>query len=187
MDGRFTLKPLQPGNYTLHVKFIEYAELEITNVEVLPNEITFKNSIVLSQPNTLGIVTVVGIPDLIRKDNPTLMQIKSADISKSAAATDQALLISVSVPGVKLSDDGQQLYFRGSRPQNVSTFVDGVKLPESGIPRIPRGAIKNISVYTGGVPAKYGDVTGGVIIYETKSYIDLWNERQKEKKENETI
>ena len=38
-----------------------------------------------------------------------------------------------------------------------------------GIPGIAVGSVK---VYTGGIPAAYGDVTGGVIVVETKSYFD---------------
>jgi outer membrane receptor protein involved in Fe transport len=41
--------------------------------------------------------------------------------------------------------------------------------------RIPSSAIGSISVYTGGLPAKYGDTTGGVVVIETKSYMDLYN------------
>lgn len=44
---------------------------------------------------------------------------------------------------------------------------------EIGIPGLAIGAMK---VYTGGVPAKYGDVNGGVIVVETKSYFDLSKE-----------
>jgi hypothetical protein len=32
-------------------------------------------------------------------------------------------------------------------------------------------------VYAGGIPAKYGDAMGGVIVLETKSYFDLYRER----------
>jgi len=39
---------------------------------------------------------------------------------------------------------------------------------------IPGTSIGGVSVYAGGVPAKYGDTTGGVIIMETKSYFDLY-------------
>ena len=31
-----------------------------------------------------------------------------------------------------------------------------------------------MSVYTGGLPARYGDVTGGVIVVETKTYGEMY-------------
>jgi len=33
-----------------------------------------------------------------------------------------------------------------------------------------------VAVYTGGVPAKYGDCTGGVVVIETKNYLSLYQE-----------
>ena len=41
---------------------------------------------------------------------------------------------------------------------------------------VPNEAINSFSVYTGGVPAKYGDVTGGIVAIETKSYFDLYQQ-----------
>jgi hypothetical protein len=34
-----------------------------------------------------------------------------------------------------------------------------------------------MSIYTGGLPAKYGDTTGGVIVIETKSYLEDYYEK----------
>jgi outer membrane receptor protein involved in Fe transport len=45
----------------------------------------------------------------------------------------------------------------------------------SGIPSL---AIGSLEIYTGGIPAKYGDVTGGVIMMTTKGYFDILNERR---------
>jgi len=57
--------------------------------------------------------------------------------------------------------------------------VDGVKLG-ARLSAVPNEAINSFSVYTGGVPAKYGDVTGGIVAIETKSYFDLWQQRNAE-------
>ena len=40
---------------------------------------------------------------------------------------------------------------------------------------VPGVSIGALEAYTGGIPAKYGDTTGGVIVLETKSYFDLYN------------
>jgi outer membrane receptor protein involved in Fe transport len=55
-------------------------------------------------------------------------------------------------------------------------FVDGMKVG-SALSGVPNDAINSLSVYTGGLPAKYGDVTGGVVAIETKSYFDLYQQR----------
>jgi outer membrane receptor protein involved in Fe transport len=36
---------------------------------------------------------------------------------------------------------------------------------------IPKAAIKEMSVLTGGIPAQFGDATGGIIIITTKGYV----------------
>ncbi|MFM2316499.1 MAG: hypothetical protein RLZZ155_831, partial [Bacteroidota bacterium] len=53
----------------------------------------------------------------------------------------------------------------------------GVKIYGSPL-NIPSSGIGNITVYTGGVPAKYGDSTGGYVIIDTKSYRDAAREKK---------
>ena len=52
-------------------------------------------------------------------------------------------------------------------------FLDGMKITGS-LPSVPSAGIARMDVYTGGVPAKYGDFTGGVVVIETKSYNEVW-------------
>jgi hypothetical protein len=37
-----------------------------------------------------------------------------------------------------------------------------------------------MQLYTGGLPAKYGDTLGGVVVMESKSYFDLYRAWQSE-------
>ena len=85
-------------------------------------------------------------------------------------------LASTITPGVYKSPTSDDLYFKGARADAMVYFVDGVKM--SSLKGVPPDAINSISVYTGGVPAKYGDFTGGVIAIETKTYFDLYQQRQ---------
>ncbi|OFZ66875.1 MAG: hypothetical protein A3D92_13690 [Bacteroidetes bacterium RIFCSPHIGHO2_02_FULL_44_7] len=73
---------------------------------------------------------------------------------------------------VRMSDDGE-LMFRGARKGDMLYLIDGVKT--SSIGSVPGSAIGRMQIYTGGLPAKYGDTMGGVIVLETKSYFDLYN------------
>ena len=45
-------------------------------------------------------------------------------------------------------------------------------LQHGGDANIPGLAIGSVKVYTGGVPARYGDFTGGCIVIETQSYFN---------------
>lgn len=74
---------------------------------------------------------------------------------------------------IKKDEDGG-LMFRGARKGDMIYMLDGIKSNE--VFNVPSSAIGRITVYTGGLPAKYGDTLGGAIILETKSYFDLYRE-----------
>lgn len=62
---------------------------------------------------------------------------------------------------------GNALSFRGARTNGTAYYVDGMKL--IGPPTLPRNSIQNVFVITGGVPAEFGDFTGGVISVTTRN------------------
>jgi hypothetical protein len=74
---------------------------------------------------------------------------------------------------IKKDEDGG-LMFRGARKGDMIYVLDGIKSNE--IFNVPSCAIGRVTVYTGGLPAKYGDTLGGAVILETKSYFDLYRE-----------
>ncbi|MFN6075408.1 MAG: hypothetical protein ACK46Y_07555, partial [Fluviicola sp.] len=79
---------------------------------------------------------------------------------------------------VKKSDDGE-LVFRGARKGDVIMYLDGVKMTE--IQNVPSASIGYVMVYSGAIPAKYGDTNGGVVVMETLSYFDLLREYESRK------
>jgi hypothetical protein len=78
---------------------------------------------------------------------------------------------------IKASPDGEELYFRGSRAGSVLYFLDGMKIRDNNV-TIPSSGISTLSVYTGGLPAKYGDTTGGVVVIQTKNYLQELYKKQ---------
>ena len=54
----------------------------------------------------------------------------------------------------------------GSRSDATDYYVDGMKV-RGGL-GVPQGGIEQITVITAGVPAQYGDATGGIISVTTK-------------------
>lgn len=77
---------------------------------------------------------------------------------------DMPQLTTVSVvnnmPGV-YTRDGKFGSFSGSR-QEATVFINGVKIRNASF-TIPRMGAQSVQVFNGGIPAKYGDVVGGVI------------------------
>jgi hypothetical protein len=74
---------------------------------------------------------------------------------------------------VRKADNGD-LVFRGARAGDQIYYIDGVKMTQ--IQNVPSAAIGYMQVYSGAIPAKYGDTNGGVVVIETKSYFDLLRE-----------
>jgi Ca-activated chloride channel homolog len=83
--------------------------------------------------------------------------------------------IASTVGGVNHIEDTDDLTIRGARTDANVYFIDGVKI--NGSHNLPKSAIRETQVFTSGIPANYGDVTGGVIEITTKSLRDVEIER----------
>jgi len=179
-DGRFVLKPLPPGAYEVRVVAMNI-DRTIHGVMVSPDNITVLDDLVFTVAKQLDVVDVVRYrdrwtPPLIDKDQPGRASLHFTQFKHSAIRKDVVGLAATVGPGVYKAPNGDGLYFRGSRPENMCYYVDGMKVSDR-LSGVPSEAINSISVYTGGLPAKYGDVTGGVVAIETKSYFDLYQQR----------
>ena len=175
IDGNFTIKPLEPGTYNLHIKYVGYKSKIVGGVEVSANKITFVKDIQLSSGIDLGPIVIVEHRDLINPEDPMAMPIKSDVILKLPSNKNIALMVASMTPGVYQKDEGQPLYFKGSRSDASGYYVDGVRVWGDNF-QVPGSAVGEMVVYTGGVPARYGDLTGGVVVIETKSYFSLLNQ-----------
>lgn len=177
-DGRFLLKPLPPGAYDVRVVAMNI-DRTFEGVLVNPDNNTVMGDVVVKAAKEMEPVIVERgkwMPKLIDADNPSVMKLFHTDFKRNPDRKNPVQLISNNTPGVYKSPNGDGLYFRGSRSENMCYFVDGMKVGSS-LSGVPNDAINSLSVYTGGLPAKYGDVTGGVVAIETKSYFDLYQQR----------
>ena len=170
-EGRFKLKPLQPGTYAVQLGYLGYNSRVIENIQVTSGKIYFLGNVEISSNLNLAVVTVVG-HKLIDVDEPNTLVIKAAELKHNALIKSPAKLIGSLTPELKTDENGQFIV-RGSRAGATATYIDGMRLT-GGLGNLPGSSIKSISVYTGGIPAKYGDVTGGVVVIETKSYFDYF-------------
>ena len=148
-------------------------DITVTNISVKPNRINFIEDVELtSQENLLTTVVIDGgVKKLIDPENTSVTPLERKDLNKlpvASNAVDMAVALS---PEISKSSNNQ-LIVRGSRPGSSSVYVDGVKSTNENS-SMPRMAIGGMEIYTGGVPAKYGDFTGGVVIMRTASYFDL--------------
>lgn len=67
--------------------------------------------------------------------------------------------------GVYQRDAGDPLNINGSRSEATAIYVDNVKV--RGDHQVPQSSISQIAVMNHGLPAEFGDATGGVIVIST--------------------
>lgn len=176
-DGRYVLKPLDPGNYIVHLA-IEGDTLNIPWV-VNANDIGRMENIDLSsekyKSHILDDFEVMGYKDpLIHADNASMEIVRAKDLKHSPAKRDIKQIVGSMTSGVKVTENGEA-YVRGSRADAINYYIDGMRMRD-GFKSPPASAVASVAVYTGGVPAKYGDCTGGVVVVETQSYFSLYQE-----------
>lgn len=171
--GKFVLKPINPGIYILRCSYIGYNAIE-RNIQVFPNQVSFANDLMFSLNDTLKPFVICGGDPLINPEETSVKTLTAKDIAHSPNIRNIDALAGTMDSGIKIGANGEA-YVRGSRADAVMYIIDGVKVT-NGTPSVPGAAIGLLTVYTGGVPAKYGDMTSGVIIIETKSYFDLYYE-----------
>ena len=168
-DGKVSIKPITPGTYDVEISSLGFGTKQISGVRVTTGVTTQlpKNQTQMSTAvEMLGMVEVVDykVP-LFEKGSSKQETITADDIKKMTARSPSEL--AATAGGTYSSDNGSSaLNIRGSRSDANYYFIDGVKV--RGSSAIPRASISQITVITGGLPARYGDVTGGVVSITTR-------------------
>ncbi len=165
-EGNYIFKDVKPGIYTIKIKR-DTNIITYSGVEVNPDQITVMN---LYLPPIMS-KTVDIIVDGPKIDINPVKKMDREEIEHSPYRRNPIAMITGKMSDVSVNENNQMI-IRGSRAGDVVYFVDGVKMTD--MQSVPGVAVRGISVYTGGIPAKYGDTTGGVVILETKSYFDLY-------------
>ena len=89
------------------------------------------------------------------------------EIGQFAGPRDINTILASSGAPVFQKDHGDPLNFKGARDNANATYFDNMKI--RGSDQLPLGAIEQVSIMSGGVPAEYGDVLGAVIVVTTRN------------------
>ena len=170
-DGRYRISAVPPGTYTVFLKH-KTDTIKVANQYVRPDGMCVLPDIVFSNELMLAETKIEHFREpIIEIGNEHMKTLSPEDINLSVNRQDIVALIENMSSDIQKTNSGE-LIIRGSRPGALVYFVDGVKT--NNLSSFPGSSIGGVTVYTGGIPAKYGDTTGGVIILETKSYFDLY-------------
>ncbi len=169
VDGNYMIKPLNPAqDYQLSVKYAGYKEIQLNGVIVSPDRTTYQNfNMEINAQQLVEVVVRDYKVPLIKKDEPgTTTTITSEQIEK--LPTRQTSDAASMAGGTYQSRSGGAINIAGARSSGTLYIVDGVQVNGVSATNMPPNSIDQISVVTSGIPAKYGDATGGVISITTK-------------------
>ena len=163
-DGKYTIKPIEPGNYSIKATFVGYQTVEVTGVVVSANKITFQD-VKLQEGVALGEIKIIEYKKPLLDQDNLSGETKTAE-EIVALPTRNVSSVASTTAGIYQKDEGDAVNMRGSRENATAYYVDGIKV--RGAIGVPTSGIEQITVVTGGLPAQYGDATGGIIAVTTK-------------------
>ncbi|MFN5680076.1 MAG: carboxypeptidase regulatory-like domain-containing protein, partial [Flavobacteriia bacterium] len=167
--GKFQINGIQPGSYDVEVRNAEggYQNLTMEGVSISPDRITFLDNLALTTKTqeTKEVKVVRYKVPLIDKDGGASgATVTREDIARLPARS--ATAVAGTVGGVNVNEGSGAISVRGTRSDATYFYIDGIKV--RGSSNLPKSALEEVSVITGGVPANYGDVTGGIISITTR-------------------
>ena len=175
-EGRFTLKDLNPGTYTLRVTYVGYNEVLLTGLTVKADQ-TLSLIIPMSPVGTtIQTVEIIGEKPVVNLESGKSDLRVSGEEIRQTTAVDVTTMASL-MPGVAQTLDGLQI--RGGRVYETQYVIEGVNAQDPlagtgfGV-EVSQVAIEEMEVITGGMDAEYGDGTSGVVAVRLREGGDKW-------------
>ncbi|MGK0365390.1 MAG: outer membrane receptor protein involved in Fe transport [Saprospiraceae bacterium] len=163
-DGNFIISPMDPGTYEVVFKYVGYTDVKYEGVLITADKETTLDATMASGVTLEAAVVIAYAVPLVEQDNTTQgASLTSKDIANLPSKNIAGIISQVA--GAGSADEGDAVSIRGSRSDGTYYYIDGIRVSGN---LIPQSEIEQLQVITGGIGAKYGDVTGGVISITTK-------------------
>ena len=162
-NGEYQIKPINPGSYNVKCSYVGYKPVKITGVIISSGKIT--NVDIKLDASVVEMKEF----EVVEYDVPLIEDYQGKTVTKEeiyALPTRNINSVAATTAGVTQQDEGDGINVRGSRGDATFYFVDGIKV--RGSTNIPQQGIEQIQIITGGLPAMYGDATGGIISITTR-------------------
>ncbi len=163
-EGRYTIKPIVPGTYDLRVQYLGYQPVILTGVRVIAEQISFQNVAMKASATLLPEIKVVSDKLIEAGKTATGSTLDKTEIEN--LPTRNTINMASLTAAVFQRDDNRGLNVAGARENATMYLVDGIRM--RGSLNLPQSSIEQLSVITGGLPAKYGDVLGGLVTITTR-------------------
>ena len=164
-DGKYTIRAVTPGTYTMKVSCIGYTPQEVKGVVVGADKTLPQNFTLQPTTETLAAVEIIDykVPVFAADQTSSGAIITADEISKMPNRSAEGVVTSVS--GV-FTKDGEIGSIRGTRGGSEALYVDGIRV--TSLSGIPPAAYEQVALTLSGVSAQYGDVTSGVVNVTTR-------------------
>lgn len=167
-DGNYLFSNIDPGTYDVEASFLGYATSRITGVVVNADKANQLNFEMVEEGELLDEIIVTGykVPLISQDETSTGGTITAESIKTLPSKNINAL--AATTAGLS-TVNGTDISVRGARSNSTYIYIDGVRVNSNNVNNlIPQSEIEQLQVVTGGIEAKYGDVTGGVISITSK-------------------
>lgn len=188
LDGKYTIRNLDEGTYTLIASYVSFQRQTITGVEVTAGEVTRLD--LTLQPETEELEDVIITAEAILDNEASLIRQRQKAVSFSDAISAESIsnsgagdaasamkkVVGASVVG------GKYVYVRGLGDRYSSTQLNGASLPSADPYRqsfqmdiIPSNLLENIVTMKTFTPDKPGDFSGGLVDITTKDFPETFS------------
>lgn len=165
-DGNYSIKPLTPGKYNVQISYLGYATRIEQGVLVNADKSTWLNVQLKPSAKELNAVEIVSYKVPLIDPGKTSSQNTVTAEEIANMPTRNVTDIAATTAGAFQGDQGGGINVKGGREDGTEYYIDGVKV--TGVPTLPATSIEQLQVITGGIPARYGDVTGGIVNITSK-------------------
>ncbi len=167
-DGNYSFSDIDPGTYDIEVSFIGLQTQRLTGIVAKAGKVNIADFVMKEEGVLIEGVQIVGykVP-LVEFDNTTQGKSLTSENIQNLPSKNIAAIAATSA-GVT-SDANGNISVRGSRTNSTYYYIDGIRVSAANAGNlVPQAQIEQMQIITGGIEARYGDVTGGIISITTR-------------------
>lgn len=166
-EGYYTIQGLASGSYDVEVSLLGYRKVLVKQVQIVALRPTRIDIRLEASTIDLQGVEIIAHRQFIQRDIPaTAYAISSLKLDQLPVTSIKDVM--ALQPGVTIEGN-----VRGGKTQEVLYLIDGMPIQDfmkgGSSADIPKSAISEINIYTGGFDVEYGNALSGVVNIMTKS------------------
>jgi outer membrane receptor protein involved in Fe transport len=164
VSGEYTVLNIPAGTYTLKTSYVGYQAVTLSNIRVNDDLTTDANFQLPAEGVTVATVEIVAQRPLVNKSATNAVRIIDNEFFGNIPGRGTNIALAIQ-PGVVIQNNN--IYIRGSRPDEVGFYVDGVNVTNmlgggNGLYTTAE-AVEQIQVQAGGYNAEFGSANAGII------------------------